>query len=207
MARYRGRHRVPSTTGRTIARTALAGAVAGAPLVGMATPAFAASDSTWDRLAQCESGGRWNIDTGNGFSGGLQFTPSTWKAYGGSGSAHTASREEQIAVAERVLAGQGWGAWPSCSRKVGATGPAEPNRTVLAKGKSAPTTAPKTAPQAAKAAPAAPTTGDYVVQRGDTLGRIAAAKGIAGGWKEIVAKNPGLAAAPDRIVPGQHITV
>jgi LysM repeat protein len=204
MARYRGRHRVPSTTGRTIARTALAGAVAGAPLVGLATPAFAASDSTWDRLAQCESGGRWNIDTGNGFSGGLQFTASTWKAYGGAGSAKNASREEQIAVAERVLAGQGWGAWPSCSRKVGATGSAEPNRTVLAKGKAAP----KAAPQAPKATtPAAPTTGDYIVQSGDTLGRIAAAKGIAGGWKEIVAKNPGLAAAPDRIVPGQHITV
>jgi LysM repeat protein len=206
MARYRGRHRAPSTTGRTIARTALAGAVAGAPLVGLATPAFAASDSTWDRLAQCESGGRWNIDTGNGFSGGLQFTASTWKAYGGTGSAHNASREEQIAVAERVLAGQGWGAWPSCSRKVGATGQAEPNRTVLAKGKPAPKATPK-APQTPMAASAAPTTGDYVVQRGDTLGRIAAAKGIAGGWKEIVAKNPGLAAAPDRIVPGQHITV
>jgi LysM repeat protein len=203
MARYRGRHRAPSTTGRTIARTALAGAVAGAPLVGLATPAFAASDSTWDRLAQCESGGRWNIDTGNGFSGGLQFTASTWKAYGGSGSAHNASREEQIAVAERVLAGQGWGAWPSCSRKVGATGQAEPNRTVLAKGKAAP----KAAPQTPKAAPTAPTTGDYVVQPGDTLGRIASAKGVAGGWKEIVAKNPGLAAAPDRIAPGQHITL
>jgi resuscitation-promoting factor RpfA len=206
MARYRGRHRAPSTTGRTLARTALAGAVAGAPLVGLATPAYAASDSTWDRLAQCESGGRWNINTGNGFSGGLQFTPSTWKAFGGTGAAHNASREQQIAVAERVLAGQGWGAWPSCSKKVGATGQAEPNRTVLAKGKAAPKATPQ-APQAPKAAPAAPTTGDYVVQRGDTLGRIAAAKGIAGGWKEIVAKNPGLAAAPDRIVPGQRITV
>ncbi|MGI5126186.1 transglycosylase family protein [Pseudonocardia sp. CA-107938] len=197
MARYRGRHRAPSTAGRTIARTALAGAVAGAPLIGTATPAFAASDATWDRLAQCESGGKWTTNTGNGFFGGLQFTPSTWKAYGGTGSAHTASREQQIAVAERVLAGQGWGAWPSCSRKIGATGKAEPNKRVLA----------KSTPVAPKAAPAAPTIGDYVVQRGDTLGRIAAAKGIKGGWQEIVAKNPGLAAAPDRIVTGQHITL
>ncbi len=205
MARYRGRHRAPSTTGRTIARTALAGAVAGAPMIGLATPAFAAPDSTWDKLAQCESGGRWNINTGNGFSGGLQFTPSTWKAFGGTGSAHNASREEQIAVAERVLAGQGWGAWPSCSKKVGATGKAEPNKRVLAK--AAKPAAPKAPAQAAAAKPAVPTTGDYVVVPGDTLGKIAAAKGLAGGWKEIVAKNPGLAAAPDRIAPGQHITL
>jgi LysM repeat protein len=207
MARYRGRHRAPSTTGRTIARTALAGAVAGAPMIGLATPAFAAPDSTWDKLAQCESGGRWNINTGNGFSGGLQFTPSTWKAFGGTGSAHTASRAEQIAVAERVLAGQGWGAWPSCSKKVGATGKAEPNKRVLAKAAKPAPAAPKAPAQAAAAKPAAPTTGDYVVVPGDTLGKIAAAKGLAGGWKEIVAKNPGLAAAPDRIAPGQHITL
>lgn len=73
----------------------------------------------WDRIAQCESGGNWSINTGNGYSGGLQFHPQTWKAYGGKGRAHNASRGEQIAVAERVLAGQGWGAWPACSRKAG----------------------------------------------------------------------------------------
>jgi LysM repeat protein len=204
MARYRGRHRAPSTTGRTIARTALASAVAGAPMIGLATPAFAASDAVWDRVAQCESGGRWDINTGNGFHGGLQFTPQTWKAFGGgefAPVAYQASREQQIAVAERVLAGQGWNAWPSCSKKAGATGKAEPNKRVLAKA-SKPAAAPK-----APARAAAPTTGDYVVKPGDTLGKIAAAKGIAGGWKAIVAKNPGLAAAPDRINPGQHITL
>ena len=74
MARYRGRHRAPSTTGRTIARTALAGAVAGAPLLVAAPAANAAPDSVWDRVAQCESSGNWNINTGNGFFGGLQFT-------------------------------------------------------------------------------------------------------------------------------------
>lgn len=87
---------------------------------------MAAPDSTWDRLAECESGGNWSIDTGNGYSGGLQFSPSTWEAYGGSGKASDASRGEQIAVAERVLEGQGWGAWPSCSKQVGASGSAEP---------------------------------------------------------------------------------
>ena len=75
--------------------------------------------TVWDRLAQCESGGNWAINTGNGYSGGLQFLPSTWRAYGGSGMAHQNSREEQIRVAERVLADVGWGAWPACTRKLG----------------------------------------------------------------------------------------
>ena len=75
--------------------------------------------SVWDRLAQCESGGNWGTNTGNGYSGGLQFAPGTWRANGGSGSAHGASRAEQIRVAERVKASQGWGAWPACSAKLG----------------------------------------------------------------------------------------
>jgi LysM repeat protein len=73
----------------------------------------------WDRLAQCESGGNWGISTGNGYSGGLQFAQGTWRANGGSGSAHNASRSEQIRVAERIRASQGWGAWPACSSKLG----------------------------------------------------------------------------------------
>jgi len=203
MARYRGRHRVPSTTGRTIARTALAGAVAGAPLIAAAAPAYAASDSTWDRVAQCESGGRWDINTGNGFHGGLQFTPQTWKAFGGAQFApvaYQASRTQQIAVAERVLAGQGWGAWPVCSKKAGATGESAQQR-------SATTDSVRLSSPAPKKAAAAPTSGDYVVKAGDTLGKIASANGLAGGWKDIVAKNPGLAGNPDRIAPGQHLTV
>jgi LysM repeat protein len=75
--------------------------------------------SVWDRLAQCESGGNWGINTGNGYSGGLQFAPGTWAAHGGKGSAHNASRAEQIRVAERVRASQGWGAWPACSSRLG----------------------------------------------------------------------------------------
>lgn len=71
----------------------------------------------WDAIAQCESGGNWGISTGNGYAGGLQFTPSTWRANGGSGSPSGASREEQIRVAENVLHSQGIGAWPVCGRR------------------------------------------------------------------------------------------
>ena len=73
----------------------------------------------WDRLAQCESGGDWSINTGNGFYGGLQFTLSSWRAVGGSGMPNHASRAEQIMRGQRLQAMQGWGAWPVCSRKIG----------------------------------------------------------------------------------------
>jgi hypothetical protein len=73
----------------------------------------------WDKLAQCESGGNWSINTGNGYYGGLQFSLSTWRAYGGSGLPSNASREQQIAIAKKVQADAGWGAWPACSRKIG----------------------------------------------------------------------------------------
>ncbi|MCQ1948562.1 MULTISPECIES: transglycosylase family protein [Arthrobacter] len=105
---------------RGLATAAITGAGA-AGLVGMAAPANAAS-MDWDALAQCESGGNWSINTGNGYSGGLQFSPSTWAAFGGTGDAANASREQQIAVAERVLAEQGPGAWPACTAKLGLTG-------------------------------------------------------------------------------------
>ncbi|MDQ3579846.1 MAG: transglycosylase family protein, partial [Actinomycetota bacterium] len=134
MPRYRGKHRKRSTSGRTIATTAVAGAVAGIPL--MAIPASAASNATWDRVAQCESGGRWHTATGNGYYGGLQFSRSTWTGFGGgqfAPMAHQASREQQIAVAERVLAKQGWNAWPTCSRKAGAVGQPATNRAAPAK--------------------------------------------------------------------------
>lgn len=79
------------------------------------TAAVANADSVdWDAVAACESGGDWAADTGNGFYGGLQFKPSTWKEFGGNGSPAAASRAEQIAVANRVLAKQGPGAWPKC---------------------------------------------------------------------------------------------
>jgi hypothetical protein len=111
------------------ARITATAVAAGALALGFTTvtagTANAASGSTWDRIAACESGGNWHINTGNGFSGGLQFTPSTWRAFGGSAyasSAYLASRGAQITVAERVLASQGWGAWPACSAKLGLHG-------------------------------------------------------------------------------------
>jgi Transglycosylase-like domain len=75
--------------------------------------------TVWDRLAECESGGNWHISTGNGYFGGLQFSLSAWRAVGGTGYPHQASREEQISRAERLLDLQGWGAWPACSRRLG----------------------------------------------------------------------------------------
>lgn len=108
---------------RTLLRMAVAGAVAlGIPLAiaGTANAAPASpSASVWDRVAQCESSGNWQTNTGNGFYGGLQFTMSTWRAFGGNGMPTQASRQQQIAVAQRVLAAQGWGAWPVCSSKLG----------------------------------------------------------------------------------------
>jgi len=78
-----------------------------------------ADGSVWDQLARCESGGNWSINTGNGYYGGLQFLPSTWRAVGGQGLPHENSREEQIARAEILLARSGWGQWPACTAKLG----------------------------------------------------------------------------------------
>ncbi len=117
MGRHNTRTRLTSTKRLAVAGIAVAGM--GAALAPAAT---AAPDSDWDALAQCESGGNWSINTGNGYHGGLQFSPSTWSGYGGeefAPYAYQASREEQIVVGERVLAGQGWGAWPSCSSQLG----------------------------------------------------------------------------------------
>ncbi|MBV2155010.1 transglycosylase family protein [Kitasatospora sp. SUK 42] len=112
-------------------------AVAALPVAGLvtATSASAATTSAWDSVAQCESGGNWSISTGNGFHGGLQFTPSTWAAYGGTAyasQANQATKAQQIAVAEKVLASQGPGAWPVCSQKAGLSrggAPAAPDTT------------------------------------------------------------------------------
>ena len=92
-----------------------------APLL-VTAPAQAASQRTWNRLANCESSGRWHINTGNGYYGGLQFGRATWRAYGGrrfAHNAHRATKREQIRIGERVRRGQGWRAWPTCSRRIG----------------------------------------------------------------------------------------
>ncbi|RYP86941.1 resuscitation-promoting factor [Nocardioides guangzhouensis] len=83
-------------------------------------PNFAGGSTVWDQLAQCEAGGNWAINTGNGYYGGLQFNLSTWHAYGGSGYPHQNSRETQIAIATKVRdANGGYGAWPGCASKLG----------------------------------------------------------------------------------------
>ena len=107
-------------------RLGVVGVLAGAGLFGLALPASAASASTWDSVAQCESSGNWSINTGNGYYGGLQFSQSTWAASGGlqyAARADLASKAQQIAIAENTLAGQGWGAW-TCAAIVGASGSA-----------------------------------------------------------------------------------
>lgn len=138
---------------RNVRRGAAALILGGTAVGAMALPANAAPASTWDALAECESGGNWNTNTGNGFSGGLQFTPSTWAAFGGTGAPQDASREQQIAVAENVLDGQGWGAWPACSAKLGLSGSAAPSANPMG---SATTVAPQSvqAPAPIEAAPA-----------------------------------------------------
>jgi resuscitation-promoting factor RpfA len=202
MGRYRGRHRAPArlerrVTGQALARTAVAGAVLGTPLV--VAPAAHAAESTWDRLAHCESTGNWSINTGNGYSGGLQFSPRTWKAFGGIGLAHHASREQQIAVAERVLAKQGWGAWPACSRKLGLRGKPAPSSV-----KTAPQATPSSGAKAAKADKAATGGRTVVVESGDTLARIATEYSVTGGWQAVRAANPDVR-DPHKISVGEQI--
>jgi len=119
-----GRHRKPTTSSVNVAKIALTGAALGGVFIGGAAQSSAATDAEWERVASCESSGNWAINTGNGYQGGLQFAPSTWSGHGGgefAPAANLATREEQIAVAERVLANQGKGAWPVCGR--GLSGP------------------------------------------------------------------------------------
>jgi len=211
----------------TVRRTAAALAVGGAVAATMSVPAANAADSaTWDALAQCESGGNWSINTGNGFYGGLQFTQQSWNGVGMAGSPNGASREQQIQAAERLLAVQGWGAWPACSAKLGLYGKAGASAT--AQNYEAPAAQSQvntqaqaqesyTAPAAqapatqapAQQAPAAPAAaaGTYTVQAGDTLSGIAAAYGVQGGYTAIAAANPGTIVNVDLIYPGQVLNI
>jgi nucleoid-associated protein YgaU len=219
--------------GVTLAAVSIAGVALSASAANAAVPGASAPASTWDSLAQCESGGNWGINTGNGYAGGLQFSPSTWAAYGGTGSAANASREQQIAVAERVQAGQGWGAWPACAAKLGLTGgaiapqsapkslapasvpaPAKvPARTVAPKAAAPKAAVPKVAAKAAvpKAAATAPrhvaavalSGKTYTIQSGDTLSKVAEQLNIAGGWQLLADANASTISNPDLVFPGQ----
>jgi resuscitation-promoting factor RpfA len=224
MSRYSGQHRKPSSPirgAKTLAGITTAGAVAAAPFA-LAGSAEAASANTWDRLAQCESSGNWAINTGNGFSGGLQFTPSTWRGFGGgqyASMAYRASRSEQIRVAEKVLDGQGWGAWPSCSRKLGLT------RADAAGTPSVSRTSHRRALKhkvryhsasylrtharwAAKKRATAHAAGQYVVRRGDTLSEIAATHHVRGGWRGLYVKNKrSIGSSPNVLRVGQRLAM
>ncbi|MER6026639.1 transglycosylase family protein [Streptomyces sp. NPDC001851] len=207
--------------GRTTA--ALAGAALLAPLGLLAATgnAAAADNGVWDRIAQCESGGNWHINTGNGYYGGLQFSAGTWRAYGGTAYAPTAdqaSRSAQIAVATKVQEAQGWGAWPVCSGRAGAYGAAPAadrggsSGTAAPQGGATTKSAPvKSAPATAPQRPAAHTgrsasRGDYTVREGDTLSAIATRHGTT--WQRIYAANKKVIGDdPDLIVPGQRLAL
>ncbi|MFE9453166.1 transglycosylase family protein [Streptomyces sp. NPDC006739] len=214
---------------RTVRTTAvLAGAALLAPLGLLAATgnAAAADNGVWDRIAQCESGGNWHINTGNGYYGGLQFSAGTWRAYGGSAYAPTAdqaSRSAQIAVAGKVQQAQGWGAWPVCSGRAGASGAAPAAARTGSSGtpawksdvttKSAPakTTATNSAPASTPQSPAADSAagdshGDYTVREGDTLSAVAARHGTT--WQRIYAANKKVIGGdPNLIVPGQRLAL
>ncbi|MET3172574.1 UNVERIFIED_ORG: nucleoid-associated protein YgaU [Arthrobacter sp. UYCu721] len=216
-----------NTTIRTATRRGVAvAAISAAGLALSVTAANAATDgSTWDSLAQCESGGNWATNTGNGYSGGLQFSASTWAAYGGTGSAADASREQQIAVAEQVQASQGWEAWPSCAAELGLSGGGGTTAVTpqSAPVQSAPVQAPvESAPTQAPAeqAPAAPVATDavtapqhaapvelsgetYTLEPGDTLSNVADKLGVEGGWQSLADANLDTIANPDLVFSGQ----
>lgn len=208
--------RTAARRGLTLAAVSIAGVALSAPAASAAVPA-AASTSTWDSLAQCESSGNWGINTGNGYAGGLQFSPSTWAAHGGTGSAANATREQQIAVAERVQASQGWGAWPACAAKLGLTGGARAPQSAPvtrvsavtpAPSAKAPATSPRTAPKAtSKARPrvaGVPLSGKtYTIQHGDTLSGIARKLNISGGWQLLANANAATISNPNRVFAGQ----
>ena len=218
---YVGRHRAPSTASKLRRRAttvaAAAGVAAVAPLL-VAGPAQADSVN-WDAIAQCESGGNWSINTGNGYYGGLQFSRSTWLAYGGGQYAPTAdraSRSQQIAVAERTLRGQGIGAWPTCGKRGGSSASYQPQgetgntagsseRATRSERRSSPARQERTTRVERTTAPAGGKT--YVVRSGDTLGKIAAAQGVDGGWKALYAANRSVVENPDLIFPGERLTL
>lgn len=196
---------------KNIARVAVAGVAVGAPLAIAATPAQA---TNWDAIAQCESSGNWHTSTGNGFQGGLQFTASTWKAYGGQGSAKDASREEQIAVAERVLQGQGIGAWPVCGKKGGGSSAPASGATKKApvKKQQQPTvtkkvtdTVKKVTDNVVSGVASSNPNGDYTVVAGDTLSKIAKQFNVDGGFKKLQDLNSNFISNPNLILVGQKI--
>ncbi|MEU1804308.1 transglycosylase family protein [Streptomyces sp. NPDC019937] len=220
MSNAQGKHRRPSKATRITALVGLAGAAVATPLIG-ATSASAATSSQWDQVAQCESGGNWSINTGNGYYGGLQFSSSTWAAYGGTAFAPTADKagkSQQIQVAEKVLASQGKGAWPVCGKGLTSGGapapaPSAPQQSQSdstqpapsAKPKAAPRSAPEHAARSEARGPVKKGDGEYKVKSGDTLGKIAKTEDVKGGWKKLFELNKNVVQQADLIFPGQQL--
>ncbi|MFI6935700.1 transglycosylase family protein [Streptomyces sp. NPDC050287] len=225
----KGKHRRPSKATRAIAIAGVTGAAVAAPLMA-AGNASAATASEWDAVAQCESGGNWSINTGNGYYGGVQFSASTWAAYGGTAyapQANQASKAQQIAVAEKVLASQGKGAWPVCGKGLsgasysGSSAGSSSNGSGSGSSSSSKsTTRSTTEQQASRSAerPAAKKTvttptgkkvkkgdGEYKVVKGDTLSSIAEAHDVKGGWAKLFELNKDIVQDANLIYPGQQL--
>jgi len=198
--------------GVTFAAVSIAGVALSASAANAAVPTTAPA-STWDSLAQCQSGGNWATNTGNGYAGGLQFSASTWAAHGGTGSPANASRAQQIAVAEKVQASQGWGAWPACAAKLGLRGGAAAPQSAATAQRSAavPVAAqaparyvPKTTvPAPRHVAPVSVSGQTYTIRSGETLSTIAGKLNIAGGWQALADANTATISNPHLVFPGQ----
>ncbi|MFJ9076380.1 transglycosylase family protein [Streptomyces sp. NPDC102278] len=230
----RGRHRryQPSSINRASLVVTAGGAGIALPLVG-AGSAHAASVETWNKVATCESTNNWQINTGNGYYGGLQFSQSTWRAFGGTAyapRADLATKAQQIAVAEKVLKGQGPQAWPSCGPAAGLSrsGPAPAVTPHAQSAKPQPAKARTPAPQPTKVqvtaklpqeGAATPKTAPrptgtsvlpnpYVVAPGDSLSAIATEQRVEGGWQALYETNRATVGAdPNLILPGQRLTL
>ncbi|MFJ2443775.1 MULTISPECIES: peptidoglycan DD-metalloendopeptidase family protein [unclassified Streptomyces] len=212
-----GRHRryQPSRINRASLTVTAGGAGMALPLIAGGT-AHGASVDVWEKVAACESTNDWNINTRNGYFGGLQFTQSTWEAYGGrnyAARADLATKDQQIAVAEKVLKGQGPGAWPACSVRAGLTrgGGApditpDPTRDTLKAQASSRTT--KSARKAASPTSVPTQREGYTVARGDSLTGIAVEESVKGGWRRLYEENRKVIGDdPDLIFPGQKLVL
>ncbi|MER8223241.1 transglycosylase family protein [Streptomyces sp. NPDC094143] len=228
----KGTHRRPSKATRAIAIAGVTGAAVAAPLMA-AGNASAATASEWEAVAQCESGGNWSINTGNGYYGGLQFSASTWAGYGGTKYASTAdqaTKAQQIEIAEKVLAGQGKGAWPVCGKGLSSAGytgggSSDSGSSSQSQGQSQSQSQQSTETRetqqpasrseerpAAKKTVTTPTgkkvkkgDGEYKVVKGDTLSTIAAEEKVKGGWEKLFQLNKDIVEDANLIYPGQQL--
>ncbi|WP_210588243.1 transglycosylase family protein [Streptomyces sp. GESEQ-35] len=219
----KGKHRRPSKATRAAALAGVTGVAIAAPLMA-AGNASAATASEWDAVAQCEAGGNWSINTGNGYYGGLQFSASTWAAYGGTQYAATAdqaSKAQQIEIAEKVLAGQGKGAWPNCGTGLSSASTGSSSSSSSSSSSDSSTSTRSTEEQSASRSterPAAKKTvttptgekvkkgdGEYKVVKGDTLSTIAEEHDVKGGWDKLFQLNEDIVKDADLIYPGQQL--